>query len=242
MSLQCPTLFADQYSDLCRAIDHYCERTSADLDAELINAFTNAAFLVGAKLAWRLQASQPEAKTSSLIRVLIVAMAVVGLGSFLFHTVGTRWAEWGDVIPILIFMLLYLWFVLTYLFAWPAVWKIPALAIFCVATFLLEARVSGDVLWGGALFIPTILTFIVIGVTLKRRKHPAANAMIGAIAVFFAAFTARSSDMPVCETFPLGTHFLWHLLNATLLYLLVRLAILRVPAEAIGRSKVAATV
>jgi len=48
--------------------------------------------------------------------------------------------------------------------------------------------------------------------------------------VFFAAFAARSSDMPVCDSFPLGTHFLWHLLNATLLYLLVRLAILKVPS------------
>lgn len=229
MSLQCPVLFAEQYSDLCRAIDHYCERTSPALDAELVNAFTNAAFLVGAVLAWRMQARQPDAKAGALIGVLIVAMAIVGLGSFLFHTVGTRWAEWGDVIPILVFMLLYLWFVLTYLFAWPMAWKVPALIVFCVATFLLEAWVPGDVLWGGALFVPTILTFVVIGTALKQKKHPAANAMIGAIAVFFAAFAARSSDMPVCETFPLGTHFLWHLLNATLLYLLVRLAILKAP-------------
>lgn len=228
MSLQCPSIFAET-SELCRAIDHYCERTSPDLDAELVNAFTNAAFLVGAVVVWQLQASRPEGRASILIRVLIVAMAVVGLGSFLFHTVGTRWAEWGDVIPILIFMLLYLWFVLTYLFAWPASWKVPALVAFCIATFALEAWVPGDVLWGGALFIPTILTFIAIGVTLKRTDHPAANAMIGAIAVFFLAFTARSSDMPVCASFPLGTHFLWHLLNATLLYLLVRLAILKVP-------------
>ncbi|MEZ5832454.1 MAG: ceramidase domain-containing protein [Dongiaceae bacterium] len=240
MSLQCPTLFADRYPDLCRAVDHYCERTTPDLDAELVNAFTNAAFLVGAALAWRLQARQRETGASTLIRILIVAMAAVGLGSFLFHTLGTRWAEWGDVIPILVFMLLYLWFVLTYLIVLPSMWKVPALALFCAATFLLEARVPGDVLWGGALYAPTILTFIAIGTVLKLSEHPAANAMIGAIVVFFAALTARSSDMPVCDIFPLGTHFLWHLLNATLLYLLVRLAILKVPKEAIGQSKGAA--
>src|SRR6185369_5412962 len=118
MSLQCPAIFGDQYSDLCRAIDHYCERTSPDLDAELVNAFTNAAFLLGARLAWRMQGRQPHSAASPLIQGLIVAMAVVGLGSFLFHTIGTRWAEWGDVIPILVFMLLYLWFILSYLFHW----------------------------------------------------------------------------------------------------------------------------
>ena len=237
MSLQCPAIFGDQYSDLCRAIDHYCERTSPDLDAELVNAFTNAAFLLGACLAWRMQGRQPHSAASPLIQGLIVAMAVVGLGSFLFHTIGRRWAEWGDVIPILVFMLLYLWFILSYLFHWPTAWKIAALAVFFVATFPLEARVPGDVLWGGALYIPTILTFIAIGVTLMRRGHPAANAMLGAIAVFFCAFAARSSDMPVCAAFPLGTHFLWHLLNATLLYLLMRLAILKVPASALPKAQ-----
>ena len=43
MSLQCPSLFADHASDLCRAVDHYCERTGPELDAELVNAFTNVA-------------------------------------------------------------------------------------------------------------------------------------------------------------------------------------------------------
>lgn len=229
MSLQCPSLFSDHASDLCRAIDHYCERTGPELDSELVNAFTNGAFLVGAVIAWRLQAQTPQSPTRTYIRVLIVAMATVGIGSFIFHTVGTRWAEWADVIPILVFMLLYLWFILTNLFQWRTPWKAAALVLFFIATFMIEARVPGDVLWGGALFLPTILTFVAIGVTLKRRAHPAANAMLGAIAVFFAAYTARSADMAVCDSFPLGTHFLWHLLNATLLYLLVRLAILKVP-------------
>jgi hypothetical protein len=39
----------------------------------------------------------------------------------------------------------------------------------------------------------------------------------------------RSLDMPLCAGWPVGTHFLWHLLNALLLYLLVRLVILHGP-------------
>jgi ceramidase len=175
MSLQCPSLFAEHASDLCRAIDHYCERTGPELDAELVNAFTNGAFLVGAVIAWRLLAQAPQSPTRPYIHVLIAAMAMVGIGSFIFHTLGTRWAEWADVIPILVFMLLYLWFILTHLFQWRTLSKVAALVVFFVATFLIEARVPGDVL---------------------------------------------------C------THFLWHLLNATLLYLLVRLAILKVPGAA----------
>jgi len=31
----------------------------------------------------------------------------------------------------------------------------------------------------------------------------------------------RPIDLEVCDYFPVGTHFLWHLLNAVVLYLLV---------------------
>jgi hypothetical protein len=36
----------------------------------------------------------------------------------------------------------------------------------------------------------------------------------------------RSIDMAVCPELPLGTHFLWHLLNAVVLYLLLRAALI----------------
>jgi hypothetical protein len=39
------------------------------------------------------------------------------------------------------------------------------------------------------------------------------------------SFTARTLDAKLCTAFPIGTHFMWHLLNAVLLYILVRIAI-----------------
>jgi hypothetical protein len=32
----------------------------------------------------------------------------------------------------------------------------------------------------------------------------------------------RTADLPLCATLPSGTHFLWHILNAAVLYSLVR--------------------
>lgn len=232
MSLACPSMFADGFPDLCRAVDHYCERTSPAFDAEPVNAVTNGAFLLGAWLCWRLSAAQSNPAAAGMIKALIVAMTTVGLGSFLFHTLGTRWAEWGDVIPILIFMLLYLWFILTRLLCWPGRQSLIVLGVFFFATFYLEAAAPGDFLWGGALFIPTIVSLAAIGLSLRLTGHAARHAMLGAILVFFCTFTARTLDHIICPIFPLGTHFIWHLLNATLLYLFVRLAILyAVPTE-----------
>jgi hypothetical protein len=56
MPIPCPPFIASLDPALCRAVDIYCERTSAALDSELINAFTNVAFLIAAWSAWRLRA------------------------------------------------------------------------------------------------------------------------------------------------------------------------------------------
>src|SRR5215472_915453 len=144
MSLACPSLIGSYQPELCAAVDHYCERTGSALDAEPINALTNAAFLVAALDAWRLMSRNVSGRTTGLISALILTMALVGLGSFLFHTVATRWAEWGDVLPIMLFMLLYLWLVLTTFFGWPPWLKLLALAAYFAATFHAEASVPAS--------------------------------------------------------------------------------------------------
>ncbi|HEX6118303.1 MAG TPA: ceramidase domain-containing protein [Dongiaceae bacterium] len=225
MDIACPAVFAESWPAMCRAVDHYCERTSPAFDAEPVNALTNLAFPIGAAILWLRRKQRPSVVGSGLIAALIAAMAAVGFGSLLFHVLGTRWAEWGDVVPILVFILLYLWFVLTHLLGLSTVPKAIILAVFFVATFYLEAAVPGDVLWGGALFVPTILVFITAGAVLKMRGHPAGMPMLAAMAVFLCAYFFRSLDHAICGAFPLGSHFMWHLLNALLLFLLIRLAV-----------------
>jgi len=46
-----------------------------------------------------------------------------------------------------------------------------------------------------------------------------------AVLIFTVSLAVRTIDLAICDTFPLGTHFLWHLLNATVLYVLLRTAI-----------------
>jgi hypothetical protein len=36
----------------------------------------------------------------------------------------------------------------------------------------------------------------------------------------------RTIDRAVCSSVPIGTHFIWHLLNAVVLYVLLRTAML----------------
>jgi hypothetical protein len=79
------------------------------------------------------------------------------------------------------------------------------------------------------MYLPTIFAVIAISTALYCRRQAASRPMIAATGVFICAFAARTLDMRVCSVFPLGTHFLWHLLSALFLYLLMRLAILHLP-------------
>jgi hypothetical protein len=241
MSLVCPSAIAAIDAGLCASVDIYCERTSAASDAEPINALTNIAFPLAAWAAWRLSSKHANPVTSTMVNVLIATIAIVGLGSFLFHTIATRWGEWGDVIPILVFVVLYFWLLLSRFFRWSFWPTFLALSLFLTLTLFAEARVPPEVLWGGAMYLPTLFAIVAMSVALYHQEPDMGRSLLVAAGVFICSFAARTVDMQVCTAFPLGTHFFWHLLNALLLYLLVRLAILKPPThhEAASQRRVA---
>jgi hypothetical protein len=84
------------------------------------------------------------------------------------------------------------------------------------ATICLEAFVAGSFLWGGAMYLPTVLVLIILGLDLRRHRPSVGKPFLIAVGVFLIAFTARTLDMPLCAYTPIGTHFLWHILNAVL--------------------------
>ncbi|MBT3071842.1 ceramidase [Rhodomicrobium sp. Az07] len=216
---------------LSRPVDIYCERTSAVFDAEPLNAISNFAFLIAAYAAWKLQARRPEGAHSAAIKALCILIGVVGIGSFVFHTIATKWAEWVDVIPILVFMIFYCWMILTVFFEWPAWLKTAACGLLFAATFYLEAEEFAPVLWGGAMYLPSLVFMVAAGAGIWMRNAAAGRAFYAAAALFVLSFTARTLDMPLCNDIPIGVHYFWHLFNATVLYLLVRTLILHAPAR-----------
>ena len=76
----------------------YCERGDPGFWAEPVNALTNAAFPIAAGLAAR------RARGDGAVLALAAVTVVVGIGSFLFHTLANRWSMLADVIPIAVFI------------------------------------------------------------------------------------------------------------------------------------------
>jgi len=207
---------------LCRAIDHYCERTGDGWFAEPFNALSNLAFFVAGWAAWRLLGQYKDVQNARLLILTVALIPTVGIGSFTFHTVATRWAEWLDVVPIGMFLTAYLWLAFKSFLNWLSIYRWAAVSLFLITTIGAEAFVSGTVLWGGAMYVPTIATLLFFALVTVDKENGASRVFLYASGGFLAAYTLRTIDDTICPLLPTGTHMMWHLINAVLMYFLVR--------------------
>lgn len=205
-------------------IDIYCERTGPEHWAEPVNALTNFAFIISGLLAIRLiRARRGEAAFDIVPWLFATLICVIGLGSWLFHTQAQHWAMLADIIPIALFILIYTWYALCRFVRAPA-WVCAAAVVAVLAVAMAVPPLTG---FRGGSYAAALLAMLIIGGYLNFiRTHPAGGDLLSAAAVFLVSLTFRTIDEPVCQSFPLGTHFLWHLLNATVLFIVVRAMVL----------------
>jgi hypothetical protein len=200
--------------DWFERVDIYCERTGPDYWSEPVNALTNAAFLFAALvMARRLRGHR-----LPLAWAMVAVLAAIGVGSFLFHTHANRLTGLMDVLPILAFILLYV-FAATrdFLGARPWLAGLAVLAFFPYAAALVPvfARIPGVAVSAG--YAPVPLLTLLYALVLRRRAPETARGMALGAGILVVSLFFRSIDRAVCDAFPLGTHFLWHLLNALML-------------------------
>lgn len=202
-------------------IDAYCERVGPGLWAEPLNALTNLAFLVAAFFVWRLMQRHDD-KTPA-VKALLFIMVAIGVGSGLFHTFATPWAAFLDVLPIVVFQLTF--FAVYLRSVWgQSRWATAAWLLAYVGLMVAVRWVPYD--WNGSvMYLPAIIALFVVAMAHHFGGKPARAIMWLTPFVFFVSLIFRAVDEMTCEQWPVGTHFLWHLLNAVLLYLLMRVLI-----------------
>jgi hypothetical protein len=199
--------------------------------AEPVNALTNLSFLLAAFYAWRLAAKRQVLSTGTW--TLIALIAAIGIGSFLFHTFANGWSMAADVIPILLFQVTFLWIYGARFVGWRLPVRLLSVALL-IAAFAAGGR-HPEVLNGSLRYAPAVVLLLGLGAYHWMNAASERGVLLLATGVLCVSLLFRSIDLSVCDTLPIGSHFLWHLLNGLLLYLVFRGLAGRLPARVVAR-------
>ena len=215
--------------DWLAPVDIYCERLGPGFWAEPVNALTNLAFLLAA--AWGAMTARRRRIGHPVAWLLIGMAGLIGVGSFLFHTFATRWSELADTLPIWSFVAVFVIAAMRYVGGMTPrrvarVAVIVAGAAILTLVFLASgegAAAAPDPLNGSGQYAPALIALVAFSVLTWRRGHPAAPWAFAATGVFVLSLAFRTLDRDLCGALPVGTHFLWHLLNGLMVGLLLQM-------------------
>ncbi len=203
-------------------IDLYCERVGLGLFAEPFNVLTNLVFLIAVWRSWTLGHHLNALSTG--VWVLIVLLLSIGIGSTLYHTFATGWARLFDLVPILLFQLCYLWLYARRLQGFNFGGALGSVISYYAAAYL--AQRFPAVLNGSLMYAPALILLASLGLFHFLERKRGRFLLLTASGVFIISLFFRTIDRAICSFMPIGTHFLWHLLNGAVLYLSMRALLL----------------
>lgn len=203
-------------------ISQYCERTSPDFWAEPLNAISNfAIFCAGLWGFFALARKKPNQRLWWHWALCFLA-CITGFGSFLFHTYATQWARLADIVPIMIFMGLILGYTLRHFLLLSRLQTLVLLTGFFAIAQLISRFIPKGFANGSISYVHAIVALALISWILSRRRHPRARDYTMTTLVFAISLVFRTIDQMMCVELPLGTHFVWHVLNGLVIFLLLR--------------------
>ncbi len=199
-----------------------CERASDAALAEPLNVLTNLAFFATATLLWRECRSDSDLRGFKVydIKLLISLIFTIGVCSSLFHLHPTPLTELLDAVVIAVFIICFFLSVMVRIVKCKLMETFVCFMAYAGFTHILVTQFP-NAMNGSIAYLSTMTTLIFIALYLNLKRRATARAfllaaMIGMISLFF-----RSIDNAVCEKIPFGTHFMWHVLNALLIYIVM---------------------
>ena len=194
------------------AVDGYCERIDASFWSEPLNALTNIFFLVAA--VWVLRREG----LNSTARILALILGMIGVASFLFHSFAQAWAGALDVLFILFFTLLYLFAASKDFMGAPrSIALVITLGYFPFSIIVDWLTLPLTFLGSTRIYMPMLILIILFSLLLYKRLPIVSRGLAVGAFILVISMLARILDVPLCQKIPLGTHFVWHVLNAVML-------------------------
>ena len=194
---------------------YYCERTNLDFFSEPLNFFTNFAFIYCSIILFL--------DKRVLDKRYTYIMFCIGVGSLLFHSVPNYITGLLDVFFIMLFIFYYLknlYFALKINIYFSYLLSI----IFIFFCYFFGQYFSGTYLSSSAYYFPILmhLYFLYFYFLFQKKNYYYHKRFINIPIIFSISLFLRTIDYHSCSLLLTGTHFIWHILNAIVLYLLIK--------------------
>ncbi len=183
------------------------------------NTISNGVFFLVALVLWW-QIRQNKTQEDKALIGLIASIALIGASSTFWHATMYSWSLLIDIAGILIFTIYYIYYVALKRLGRSAGHATLAL-LGLVAACVIAMKLTPDLPQRSGAFIPLVLLFIGLATKFWSISKEYAAYFFGAAVTMGLAIVARIYDVPSCEYFSMGTHFLWHSLTALTTYCLM---------------------
>lgn len=201
-----------------RGMSTYCESGIGLFSTQPINTISNIGLFLAAYFGY--QYIKTHYVKNSTIRILPIILVITGVGSILWHGAPNILTGFADTLPLSIFVLVSFFFLLDKILPNKHLtWSVLSVFIFLEVPFIFGVFPS---LNG---FLPYLIALIVglfIFFGLAKKYKTLFPQLTGIAALFIVAFFFRTIDHTICSMIPMGTHFIWHIVNALIFYLLIR--------------------
>ena len=211
-----------------------CERTAPGLFEEPFNLLSSLGFFAVAIALYRFYSRECAGMKDKWVwdvYALKFLVVMIGLGSVSFHSFPSVVTELMDMIPIVIFILVFFFSVLFRIGKTNLFQASVCFMAFAGSTHMLLSMFP-NALNDSIGYLSSMAALIMVAIYLNSKRRPSAHAFLTASLVGVVSLFFRGVDNAVCEEFQIGTHFLWHSCNAWLLWILVRQVIRNVNREA----------
>ena len=201
--------------DIFTKFPQYCEFVSNFWIHEPLNAITNFGFLIGAYFLYRFV--KVNKCNIGLGAILISLMVILGLGSLAWHSYRVVPTLLLDEIPIYIFIIFTFYFLIQSLTRSHkltlTISFFSALIYYAIFAYVPGVNISNGVLK----YVFALLIFLILNVLIVKKFGSGYNFFLP-LSIFILAIVFRIVDLYICPIFPVGTHFIWHILIALTMY------------------------
>lgn len=196
----------------------YCENGIGLFYTQPVNTISNIAFFISAYFSYQL--ARTYRIKNLIIRILPLIMVFAGIGSILWHGIPNLLTSFADLVPLSALVLVSFFFLLD-----KCLLNKSLVGGSLFAFVLIELPFIFDIFpsFNGLLpySIALIFGLSVFFVSFRKYKELAPQ-LVFIVLLFTIALFFRTIDHAVCSRLSIGTHSVWHILNALMFYLSIR--------------------